>query len=96
MQSIYIREIFNNNIIDTNNNFLNYSKFKNKFLYIPCIGLLENNKKYKLSTTIFNNSKLFYGNSEFFPIQNKNIYIRFDGPIKIMKDTWYIKNILPL
>jgi hypothetical protein len=90
MQSIYIREIFKNNTININSI---KNKFKNKYLYIPFIGLLNNNKEYKLPKVIFNNSKLFYGDNKLLQIDN-NTYIQFEGNTKIMSNKWYIKNIL--
>jgi hypothetical protein len=90
MQSIYISEIFENNIVNTN---IIKNKFKNKYLYIPFIGLLNNNEKYKLPKVIFDNSKLFYGNNKLLKIDD-NTYIQFEGNTKIMSNKWYIKNIL--
>jgi hypothetical protein len=92
MQSIYIRDIFQNNIIDIN---IIKNKFKNKYLYIPFIGLLLTDKKYKLPKVIFDNSKLFYGDNKLLQIDD-NIYIQFEGDIKIMSNKWYIKNILTI
>jgi hypothetical protein len=90
MQSVYIRNIFENNMIDTN---IIKNKFKNKYLFIPYIGLINKNEKYKIPKIIFNNSKLFYGNNKILKIDD-NIYIQFEGNIKIMSNNWYIKNIL--
>ena len=92
MQSVYIRNIYKNNIIDTNKI---KDKYKNKLLYIPAIGILNNNEKYKLSKIIFDNSKLFYGNNKLLKL-NSNIYIQFEGDAKIMSNKWYIKNILKI
>jgi hypothetical protein len=92
MQSIYIRDIFTNNSIKINSI---KNKFKNKYLYIPFIGLLDNNKEYKLPKVIFNNSKLFYGDNKLLQIDN-NIYIQFEGDTKIMSNKWYIENILSI
>ena len=90
MQSIYVRDIFKNNTININSI---KNKFKNKYLYIPYIGLLNNNKEYKLPKVIFNNSKLFYGDNKLLQISN-NTYIQFEGDTKIMSNKWYIKIIL--
>ena len=90
MQSIYIRDIFTNNSIKINSI---KNKFKNKYLYIPFIGLLNNNTEYKLPKVIFNNSKLFYGDNKLLQIDN-NTYIQFEGDTKIMSNKWYIENIL--
>ena len=46
MQSIYIKDVFeNNNNINIKNiiNLKNIKKIKNKYLYIPYIGLLNKN-----------------------------------------------------
>ena len=90
MQSIYIKDIFENNIVNTN---IIKNKFKNKYLYIPFIGSLDNNQEYKLPKVIFDNSKLFYGTNKLLQIDD-NIYIQFEGDTKIMSNKWYIKNIL--
>ena len=92
MQSIYIRDIFTNNSIKINSI---KNKFKNKYLYIPFIGLLDNNEEYKLPKVIFNNSKLFYGNNKLLQLDN-NTYIQFEGDTKIMSNKWYIENILSI
>lgn len=92
MQSIYIRDIFTNNSIKINSI---KNKFKSKYLYIPFIGLLNNNEEYKLPKVIFNNSKLFYGDNKLLQI-DKNTYIQFEGDTKIMSNKWYIENILDI
>lgn len=92
MQSIYIRDIFTNNSIKINSI---KNKFKNKYLYIPFIGLLDNNEEYKLPKVIFNNSKLFYGDNKLLQLDN-NTYIQFEGDTKIMSNKWYIENILSI
>jgi hypothetical protein len=94
MQSIYIRDIFqynNININTLNNKFKEI--LKNKYLYIPYIGLLNNNETYKLPKKIFYESRLFYGKNKLLKICD-NTYIQFEGNNKIMSDKWYIKTIL--
>jgi len=94
MQSIFIRDIFqynNININTLNNKFKEI--LKNKYLYIPYIGLLNNNETYKLPKKIFYESRLFYGKNKLLKICD-NTYIQFEGNNKIMSDKWYIKTIL--
>jgi len=94
MQSIYVKDIFqynNVNINNINNKFK--EKLKNKYLYIPYIGLLNNNETYKLPKKIFYESRLFYGKNKLLKIRD-DTYIQFEGNNKIMSDKWYIKTIL--
>ena len=94
MQSIYIKDIFqynNININTLNNKFKEI--LKNKYLYIPYIGLLNNNETYKLPKKIFYISRLFYGKNKLLKIRD-DTYIQFEGNNKIMSDKWYIKTIL--
>jgi hypothetical protein len=94
MQSIFIRDIFqynNININTLNNKFKEI--LKNKYLYIPYIGLLNNNETYKLPKKIFYESRLFYGKNKLLKIRD-DTYIQFEGNNKIMSDKWYIKTIL--
>jgi len=96
MQSLYIKDIFQNNTIDLSiiNDKLK-NKLKNKYLYVPFIGLINNNEIYKLPKIIFNHSRLFYGDNKLLQIDN-NTYIQFEGDCKIMSNKWYIKNIFDI
>ena len=71
MQSIYLNDICNNKIKEKA--ILN-KKFN--YLYVPFIGIIENinNIKNIIPKTIFDNSRLFYGNCKIYTNNFQNKY----------------------